>query len=285
MMTIYEPRGRAAEYSLLGLNLYRGCSGRCFYCYVPVIPGQPSRELFHAGAKVRPGVLDHLARNAEHFRGTNRRVLLSFTSDPYNRTEKKEKVTQMALRLLRLNNIPFQILTKHAKLAGRDFDLYRIGDAFAVTLTSLSPVAMAHDEPGTDGPGVRLEALERAHSRGIFTWVSLEPVLDPEVSLEIIRRTHDIVDHYKIGTLNHVDCSTTPKQWRQFAKRAVDLCTAYGRSYYIKTALARLIDFEYKNTDERRVGGVAEPAPVVKQNVQAQGDLFNCGSNDDRHRA
>ncbi len=33
LSVVYEPRGRAREYSPLALNLYRGCSSRCVYCY------------------------------------------------------------------------------------------------------------------------------------------------------------------------------------------------------------------------------------------------------------
>jgi DNA repair photolyase len=256
MMTIYEPRGRAAEYSLLGLNLYRGCPGRCFYCYVPGIL-KMDREAFHKEAKPRPGVLDHLGKNARHYYGDRRRVLLSFTSDPYNPIEADEKVTRMALRLLRFNNVPFQILTKNSKLARRDFDLYRPElDAFAVTMTSVRDWERDKWEPATDDPIKRMDALATAHERGIFTWISLEPVIDTEQSLEVIRQTHDYCDHYKIGTLNHVDCKTTPEQWRYFANRAVDLCTAYRRTYYLKKDLRRFVDFEYHNTDERRVVSV-----------------------------
>ena len=92
-----------------------------------------------------------------------------------------------------------------------------------------------------------------AYEKGIETWISLEPVLDLEESLRIIKETHDYVDHYKIGTLNHVRSSITPAQWGSFGRRAINLCTAYNRSYYIKHDLAKhLGDFPFANTDTRR---------------------------------
>ena len=33
MNVIYEPKGRAREYSELACNLYRGCTHGCRYCY------------------------------------------------------------------------------------------------------------------------------------------------------------------------------------------------------------------------------------------------------------
>jgi len=256
MRTIYEPTGRALDYSLLGLNLFVGCPGSCYYCYVPKIV-RVDPELFHAKAYARQGVLEDLAKQASKFAGDRRRVLLCFTSDPYVPIEADERVTRKAIEILRKHKIPFQILTKNAKLARRDFDLYRShGDAFAVTMTSVN----SHDgetwEPGTDAPYERMHALHDAYHRGIFTWISLEPVVDPELSLEVIKHTHDYCNHYKIGTLNHVECRTTPRQWRHFAKRAVDLCTAYRRTYYLKSDLRRFVDFDYHNTDERRIKSV-----------------------------
>lgn len=35
MNVVYEPRGRAREYSELAYNLYRGCTHGCRYCYAP----------------------------------------------------------------------------------------------------------------------------------------------------------------------------------------------------------------------------------------------------------
>jgi DNA repair photolyase len=58
-------------------------------------------------------------------------------------------------------------------------------------------------EPGAALPEEKINSLRRAHEKGIKTWVSLEPVLYPEITLEIIRRTYGFVDEFKVGTLNY----------------------------------------------------------------------------------
>ena len=51
----------------------------------------------------------------------------------------------------------------------------------------------------------RIDALVEAHRLGIKTWVSIEPVINPDQSLALISMTHALrcVDLYRIGTLNH----------------------------------------------------------------------------------
>ena len=79
---IYEPTGRALEYSLLAANLYRGCPHGCRYCYAPGAL-HVSREAFHGAACPRPGMLEALQHDARKISGDQRRILLCFTCDPY----------------------------------------------------------------------------------------------------------------------------------------------------------------------------------------------------------
>jgi DNA repair photolyase len=253
MKAIYEPTGRALEYSELAVNLYRGCVHGCDYCYVPAIL-RITPEQFHAKAEPRPGILAALAADVLRYAGTSRRVLLCFSCDAYQPIEAEKDLTGAAIALLRRERIPFQVLTKAGRLAMKDFAAYSRDDAFAVTLTSLSEMLRKEHEPKAAPPAERIGALIEAHRRGIETWVSLEPVLDCEESLRIIKETHEFVDHYKIGTLNHCKSDVTMGEWRDFGKRAVNLCTAYRRSYWIKQDLAAFMrGITFTNTDRRRV--------------------------------
>lgn len=251
MPVIYEPRGRALEYSLRGLELYKGCAHQCSYCYVP----GASRMKHETWEKMKPSVrrlvLEDLFHQAHRLRGTDQRVLLCFFSDPYQPLAVQTGVTRDALAILNAHQIPFQVLTKGGTLACADFDLYRQQDAFAVTLTGVD-ATWNHLEPGAASSGDRIEALYEASHRGIETWVSLEPVVDPAQSLAVIRATHDVVDLYKIGKINHDPALEKSIDWRAFAGAAVDLCRRYGVFYYIKKDLAAHCDFPFVNVDNRR---------------------------------
>ncbi|MHC4617224.1 MAG: SPL family radical SAM protein [Planctomycetota bacterium] len=251
MPLIYRPKGRAQEYAWLALSHYTGCGHGCSYCYVPAVTKNPD---FHRSQAPRPGVIEQLKREAPKYAGTDERVLVSFTTDPYQPLDDDLRLTRQVLEILRRNDIPFQVLTKGGLRAARDLDLYGPCDAFAVTLTLLDSGKSLHFEPNAAAPSERITALQAAKERGIETWVSLEPVIDPQVSLHIIELTHEIVDHFKIGKMNHASEDLPYQVWRNFGTRAARLCQRLQKSFYIKQDLAKYLDgIHWNDTDIRKV--------------------------------
>jgi len=168
-----------------------------------------------------------------------------------------------------------------------DFDLYGPHDAFATTMTFIKWRDSAEAEPQAAPPIHRIGSLVQAHQCfRIQTWVSLEPVLDPEQSLKIIEETWNFVDLYKIGKLNHDKQREDRIDWRAFGMEAIALCEKYGRRYYIKSDLAGYLKgVRFTNTDTRTVdrpdrsaaGGAGAPKerhhkPAVSDNEPS---LFN----------
>lgn len=244
MCVIYEPKGKALEYSPLAANLYRGCSHGCQYCYVPGIPPykfavNPRQEFFEHPSP-RAGIVWALERDARKFRGDPRRILMSFTSDAYQPLEKERQITREALEILGRYGLHPQILTKAGEWAvKRDADvLMASGCVWAATLTCDSDAASLAWEPGAALPGDRMEALKRAHAMGIETWVSLEPVIDPDAAIRIIHATHKYVDLYKVGKLNHHPLEASI-DWADFLVRVEDALDAHHKARYIKVDLEK----------------------------------------------
>jgi len=233
MTVIYEPKGRAREYAELACNLYRGCTHSCDYCYTPGVLRMKAEE-FHAAAIPRKGILNNIGKEAKKLSGDPRRVLLCFTCDPYHPGD--TVTTRNALQILRDNDIHFEVLTKGGTRAVRDFDLYRDGDAFASTLTCRRDQDSLRHEPGAAIPMDRYAAIEIAKKRDIQTWVSIEPVIDPEQSLATIKAMHEVVDLWKVGKLNHRSSNI---DWKRFGHRAVNLMESLGAKYIIKDDLRR----------------------------------------------
>ncbi len=237
---IYEPRGRAREYAPLAANLYAGCSHGCTYCYACGAVRR-KKEDFHTRVSVRDDVLRKLERDAIKLQGDDRTVLLSFTTDPYQPCESETKVTRRAIQILHRYDLRVELLTKGGTRAARDFDLLTAADRFASSLTFLDDADSAAWEPNAALPSDRIDAIREAKRRGLTTWASLEPVIDPEQSLEIIRATSEVVDLYKVGTLNHHPAGASI-DWADFGRRAIALLESLGAAYYIKADLRKHIE-------------------------------------------
>lgn len=248
---IYKPSGRAEEYSLLAANLYAGCGHGCTYCYAPAAMRTKRAEFVKP--RVRKNVIARFRRDAEKLAGTDKRVLLSFATDPYQQLESSQGLTREAIRILTVNDVPFQVLTKGGMRAAKDFSMYGPDDMFGTTMTFWHDVKASKKwEPKAALPEDRADALSLAHALKIKTWVSLEPVIDPLETYAIIGNTHKFVDHYKVGKLNYVENDI---DWELFARGVLAIFSNYGvKSYYIKKDLqGYLKPGEYENTDIRKV--------------------------------
>ena len=242
---IYEPSGRAREYAPLALNLYNGCPHGCTYCYAPAATHKDAAT-FHGRPVVRADVIAKLERELargvevgmQYPDGRHDPVLLCFTTDPYQPLAAETGTTRRAIDLLHGYGYPVHILTKAGERAGADFDLLtdNPGDAFAASLTFTNYKDSKAWEPFAASPVDRLLNLRQAHALGIKTWASLEPVIDPAQSLELVRMTHEYVDLFKVGTLNHHAHARTI-DWPKFARDVVDLLESLGAAYYLKNDL------------------------------------------------
>jgi phage/plasmid-associated DNA primase/DNA repair photolyase len=262
--------GPAGEYSELSVNLYDGCTHRCDYCYNKTNQrrwngtyGDPFRRI----KKSSLPAIDRDIRTLEAA-GVSGPVHLTFIGDAYDLGRDEDDV-RAVLELFHKSKVNFQVLTKGGMKAARDFDLYRPGDSFACTLTFVDPETSKTLEPGAALPEDRLQALEEAHKKGIETWASLEPVIDPAETLELIRRSHKFVDHFKVGKWNH-DKRAAGIDWRQFTADVVELLDSFGCDYYIKEDLRRYLPAERDRTKKE-----GERSPPKKIDPEENGRIFN----------
>lgn len=254
MSVIYEPHGKAREYCELAVNLYHGCDHGCLYCYAPAATYK-TREAF-AEVRHRPGIIEQIKRDMDCCRGmachaptsgqagptrrsifSGREILLCFTCDPYSPFASKSNITRQAIMALHEGGCNVTILTKGGERSGRDFDLMGKGDKYGATLTFVSNIDSREWEPNAAPPFERIEALKEARAKGIITWASLEPVIYPMQTLEIIEQTHSFVDIYKVGKWNH-DKRANEIDWKAFGTAAVNLLKKYNKQYIIKKDLA-----------------------------------------------
>lgn len=236
MSIIYQPSGKALEYSPLACNLVIGCSHGCKYCYCPSIM-HTSQNDWRQKVYLRKNIFEQLQKEAERMRGDKREILLSFMTDCYQ-SEQVAEYTRTALKIFEANKLNVQVLTKNGKLASRDFPtLKRNNWKFGSTIIFRSEKLRAEWEPGAPPIEERIAAVKEAHGMGIYTWVSMEPVVDPYESLSIIDELKDYVTFWKVGKINHYPIVEKRIDWKKFLEN-VELALD-GKAFYIKKDLEK----------------------------------------------
>lgn len=223
MKPIYVPKGKAKEYGDYAINIYTGCPHRCFYCFAPNVLRR-DKEKFHSCVAPRENIVEETRKQIERDGITGKLIHLCFTCDPYP-TGYDSTATREIIKVLKESGNHVQILTKGD--GRRDFDLLDGDDWYGITLDGIgngrNPLWRA-----------RVDALAEAHSLGIKTWVSFEPVTDEREFFINLHLVSLIVDKVKIGKLNY---HPSDIDWAEFGRKAESLCQQLGLDYYIKDSL------------------------------------------------
>ncbi|MEE1239287.1 MAG: radical SAM protein [Acutalibacteraceae bacterium] len=225
MKPIYEPKGKAKEYGDYAINIYTGCPHRCFYCFAPNVLHK-AKDGFHSCVEPRKNIVEEVRKQIEREHIAGKLIHLCFTCDPYP-TGYDTAPTREIIKILKESGNNVQILTKGD--GRRDFDLLDENDWYGITLDGIgngrNPLWKA-----------RVDALAEAHSRGIKTWVSFEPVTNEREFFIELRLVAPFVDKVKIGKLNYYPSDI---DWGKFGRKAESLCKQLGIDYYIKDSLRK----------------------------------------------
>ena len=238
-MNIYEPAGRAREYSPLALNYFKGCDHGCKYCYVPNMMRRFNSNYNHESV-ISPTDFQKLEQSAKKMQGCEKQILLSFTGDPYCNTENGE--TSKVLEILNRCNHKVAILTKNPEKALKDIDVIKsFGNRIKIgsTLTFDNEFDSKEWEPGASIPKSRIEALRKFSELGIITWASFEPVVIPEQSLNCLSNVAKFISHVRIGKLNNYKGLDKKIDWAKFIFESVKICRESKLPFYIKNDLAK----------------------------------------------
>lgn len=206
--SIYNPSGKAGEYSYWACNFYKGCSNGCTYCYLKKgvlahVMGGDKPELKSCFKDERNAIevfeneirqnIDSLQKNGLFF---------TFTSDPC--LKETIDLTFKAIKRCHRHNIPVKILTKNSWFIDELIYWDQIFLDFKKELISFGFTLTGHDilEPGASTNAERIVAMQKLHEAGFKTFASIEPVIDFTSAKNMISATLDFCDLYKIGLLS-----------------------------------------------------------------------------------
>lgn len=200
--TIYNPSGKAGEYSYWACNFYNGCSIGCAYCFnkkgrgAKILGGNTPtlKKCFTDKAHALQIFEKELLSNILQLRQYG--LFFSFTTDPM--LVETRDLTYNAMILCLAHDVPVKILTKCAdfvkEIKDNTFKFVRKNIAIGFTLTGCDEL-----EPGASSNIERVIAMKRLHDAGFKTFASIEPVIEIPQSLAMINLTNGFCDLYKIG--------------------------------------------------------------------------------------
>lgn len=208
---LYTPKGAAREYAAVGCNYYTGCPHNCEYCYLK--RGAPSKQLGGTEVKLKKCFKDwmdamricerEMDKHLEYLQKVG--IFLSFTSDPLI-GETLHLTYSTVFYALKNRDIPVILLTKASKFVLEGSEFWCIPTWLAKEKRQKLAVGFTltgHDEmeAGADTNASRIEAMKyiKESRWGYSTWSSIEPIIDFDASLEMIRQAVRYCDHFRIG--------------------------------------------------------------------------------------
>lgn len=251
---IYNPSGKAGEYSYWACNLFNGCSAKCEYCYnrhgiTAKILGSDKPTLKKC-LKDEETALEIFIREIVLNSATLREhgLFFNFVSDPF--LPETKTLNWKAMMYCLYMGIPVKALTKQTWWVEGFLDSFELWLdehpnrpdckkllGFGFTLTG-------HDEmePGAAPNADRIRAIKLLSDEGYKTWASIEPIIDINSSLDMIGQACNHVDLIKVGLQSGKKYDT--ENLKSFACHIWDLADEYGFKVYLKDSFVKAIGFE-----------------------------------------
>lgn len=201
---IYNPKGKAKEYSLWAANFYKGCEGDCSYCYLKdglFVSNWSNKPILKTSLIDEDNAVKifrkEMKTNLKSLRENG--LFFNFSSDPC--LKDTFKLNWECIDYALFSDVPVIVLTKQTWWINTliESEYYSsLGKELKIgfTLTNHD-----HLEPGCALHIERMEALRRLKKAGYYTWASIEPVIDVNISTFIITELlkNKYSDHIKIG--------------------------------------------------------------------------------------
>ena len=207
---LYQLKRKGLPYSF-DLNIYRGCSHNCQYCYARKSHKYLNSKDFENEIFVKKNIDEVLEKELKRGRTGGKFINIGGVCDSYQPAEKKFKLMPDILKILIKYKQPVIISTK-SDLILRDIELidqlaHHAWVNIAVTITSDNDEISSKVEPGASLPGARWNILQEFSKTKASTGFHFFPILpflsDDKISMEkMVRRASEVkVDYMLSGVL------------------------------------------------------------------------------------
>lgn len=244
------------------INNYVGCNHGCIYCYAEFM------KRFTNHTEKWGEFLDVKKFNEEKFVkylkkiNSDKKILMSSVTDPYNPYEIKYKSTRNILKLfIQANNehIHLEILTK-SLLIFRDIDLLKKikNITVGISLNTLNDNLRRQIEPCAGSIKSRIEILKKLKGENIPVYLFISPIFPMLTQLEeIIATCKDTVDFIYFENLNlrgrykKIILDFISKNFPEYNQLYQDIYTKNKKEYWYLlmediNRLCKIYDIKYK---------------------------------------
>ena len=244
------------------INNYVGCNHGCIYCYAEFM------KRFTNHTEKWGEFLDVKKFNEEKFVkylkkiNSDKKILMSSVTDPYNPYEIKYKSTRNILKLfIQANNehIHLEILTK-SLLIFRDIDLLKKikNITVGISLNTLNDNLRRQIEPCAGSIKSRIEILKKLKGENIPMYLFISPIFPMLTQLEeIIATCKDTVDFIYFENLNlrgrykKIILNFISKNFPEYNQLYQDIYTKNKKEYWYLlmediNRLCKIYDIKYK---------------------------------------
>jgi hypothetical protein len=247
----YQPKGPAGEYAAqgYGLNLFKGCRGGCIYCYrehgiISKSIGGDTPELlkkFKNEANALARVAHDLVNHKNELVAADG-VFATFTSDPGQ--EATFPLFKQAFDLIIKAGVPVKMLTKFTSWVNTPEGQELLAKGASTGLLAVGFTLTGHDEleTGASPNADRVAAMKSIHSMGIKTFASIEPVIDQQTSLDMVKAAVGYCDMFLVGLESgpnrHV---LTDDEVSNMSHQMIDVVRSCGvGSIYFKSSIIKV---------------------------------------------
>lgn len=242
--SIYSTVGAAKEYCDYAIDIYTGCPHGCKYCYASAKAKRKNRDFSYI--KIKPHIFEATKEYMdEHKELFGKMIFLGFESDPFPYGYDCSPTIKM-IKLLKSYGCHIMFCTKGI-VPTEVFNLLDESDSVGITITCGDDMCKIY-EPNSVLTSSRLKNLEIANRKGMETWISIEPVLEPNYIYSLLDSDNmKYVSKVKLGKLNHMEISdlTGNKEdyidWAAYGKKVISICEKNSINYIVKYALSKYL--------------------------------------------
>ena len=252
------------------INVYRGCSHACTYCFARPTHdylGLGIGEDFERKIVVKVNAVERLRAELRSPKWTGEAIAMGTNTDPYQRCEGKYHLTQGVIKALIERGNPFSILTK-STLILRDLALLKDADVHCnFSIGTLDEAAWKTSEPGTPHPMRRVEAVRKLNEAGIPCGVLVAPILPglsdaPEQIDAVVRACVEAGATNITGIPLHLRKGVKDHYMGWLADARPDLVDDYKRRYGARSNLPAVERAEIGRLVRQAVRKAGGPLPV-----------------------